>query len=272
MKNDHNNSSSERVDIKPLVVVPDDYADVDGIGYQNHVQVLVEMILSVESKGSFTIGVFGDWGQGKTSMLRQIKRTLDELTPEGRDPTLTVWFNPWQFAGEEHLIVPFFHTMVASLQACRAAAGSVSPANAGRRSGTSARRTLATAVSASVSPGQPGEAGVLLALGPLHPWPRFCGLDWRGAGREGKGRGEAAPLAPGMGRVGLAHLSVRAKGALQRADTWVRPYNFFLIPRLCPFRPASLLQSNRGGGASRKCVPRRPLKGLGTRGDYPETQ
>ena len=117
MKTDQTNSSPKRLEVKPLVVVPDDYADVDGIGYQNHVQVLVEMILSVESKGSFTIGVFGDWGQGKTSMLRQIKRTLDESTPEGQDPALTVWFNPWQFAGEKHMIVPFFHTMVASLQA-----------------------------------------------------------------------------------------------------------------------------------------------------------
>ncbi len=29
---------------------------------------------------------------------------------------LTSWFNPWQFAGEEHLIIPFFHSVVNDLK------------------------------------------------------------------------------------------------------------------------------------------------------------
>ena len=74
------------------------------------------MIRSVRASGSFTIGVYGQWGQGKTSLLRQIKKALDNSDVNGKNPVLTVWFNPWQFTGEEHLIVPFFHTLVASLE------------------------------------------------------------------------------------------------------------------------------------------------------------
>ena len=71
---------------RPMVVVPDDYAKEDGIGYAHHVEVLVRMIRSVKSDGSFTIGVFGDWGQGKTSVLRQVKRRLDGVSaPPGDD-------------------------------------------------------------------------------------------------------------------------------------------------------------------------------------------
>ena len=99
-----------------MVVVPDDYADEDGIGYREHGEGLIEMIRCVESSGSFTIGVHGQWGQGKTSLLRQIKKGLDKEPENGKSPILTVWFNPWQFTGEEHLIIPFFHTLIASLE------------------------------------------------------------------------------------------------------------------------------------------------------------
>lgn len=101
---------------KRMVVVPDDFSDVDEIGYIEHGAGLVEMIRSVKSTGSFTIGVFGQWGQGKTSMLRQIKRGLNEIEKEKENEILTVWFNPWQFTGEEHIIIPFFHTLVSYLE------------------------------------------------------------------------------------------------------------------------------------------------------------
>ncbi len=102
---------------KRMVVVPDDFSDVDQIGYSEHGSGLVEMIRSVQAKGSFTIGVFGQWGQGKTSMLHQIKRELDKIKVEKNEKEiLTVWFNPWQFTGEEHIIIPFFHTLVSYLE------------------------------------------------------------------------------------------------------------------------------------------------------------
>jgi len=101
-------------EVNRMVVVPDDFAGVDSIGYSEHSDGLVEMIRSVKANGSFTIGVFGQWGQGKTSMLRQIEKQLSDTSGEG--PILTAWFNPWQFSGEEHIIIPFFHTLVSYLQ------------------------------------------------------------------------------------------------------------------------------------------------------------
>lgn len=94
-----------------MLVVPDRYSERDLIGYSAYGAGLVEMVRSVQSDGSFTIGVFGQWGQGKTSMLRQIKHALDD-----DENILTVWFNPWQFSKEEHIIVPFFHTLVSFLK------------------------------------------------------------------------------------------------------------------------------------------------------------
>ncbi len=99
-----------------LPVVPDTFSEDDKIGYGTHARGLVRMIKSVDATGSFTIGVYGEWGQGKTSMLRQIKKSLDGKEDGGSIPVLTSWFNPWQFTGEEHLIIPFFHSVVNDLK------------------------------------------------------------------------------------------------------------------------------------------------------------
>lgn len=99
-----------------MVVVPDDFSTQDQIGYMEHGAGLVEMIRAVQAKGSFTIGVFGQWGQGKTSMLRQIEVDLKNVRAHDGTEILTLWFNPWQFSGEEHMIIPFFHTLASYLQ------------------------------------------------------------------------------------------------------------------------------------------------------------
>ncbi len=105
-----------------MLILSDDFADQDLIGHADYCDGLVEMIRSVESRGSFTIGIYGQWGSGKTSMLKQIKKAFDDTEHEKTrqseevQPILTVWFNPWRFVSEEHLIIPFFHTLIASLE------------------------------------------------------------------------------------------------------------------------------------------------------------
>ena len=116
MKKKSNLSESGSVPRKSLTVITDHYADVDHIGYSAYSRALVEMIRSIKTPGAFTFGVYGHWGQGKTSMLRQIKKILDDTSEPGLDPVLTVWFNPWQFTGEDHLIIPFFHLLIQSLK------------------------------------------------------------------------------------------------------------------------------------------------------------
>ena len=122
-KNDGKTGKIEKDKNSRMIVVPDDSSDVDSIGYIEYSAGLVEMIRSVKAKGSFTIGIFGQWGQGKTSMLRQIEKELNEISEiagkEDEEAILTVWFNPWQFTGEEHIIVPFFHTLVSAFKNLR---------------------------------------------------------------------------------------------------------------------------------------------------------
>ena len=81
----------------------------DLLKFSSHAKVLARA--AIESRDSITIGVFGEWGTGKTSLMRLIQQEVD------RDKAaVAVWFNAWQYEKEEHLIVPLTATINKQLQ------------------------------------------------------------------------------------------------------------------------------------------------------------
>jgi predicted KAP-like P-loop ATPase len=84
----------------------------DGLGFDVYAKVLADAALG--TPGPFTIGVFGEWGTGKTSLLRMIKRHLDEGAQ--KENIVTVWFNAWRYEQEQHPIVPLVGTILHELE------------------------------------------------------------------------------------------------------------------------------------------------------------
>lgn len=69
---------------------------------------------AIGTRGPFTIGVFAEWGHGKTTVLRLAKERVDQS--ERADNTVTVFFNAWQFEREEHPIVPLIATILGAIE------------------------------------------------------------------------------------------------------------------------------------------------------------
>jgi KAP family P-loop domain len=56
------------------------------------------------SEGAFTVGIFGSWGSGKTTLMRRIKTKLDDphfSKDLGLSKCKTIWFNSWKYDNRE---------------------------------------------------------------------------------------------------------------------------------------------------------------------------
>jgi len=82
-------------------------ATTDCLGFSAYVDALAE-IITKPAITPVTVGVFGDWGSGKTSLMRMLRKHLDG-SPSGN---VTVWFNPWQFEDKEAVQTALIHTIL----------------------------------------------------------------------------------------------------------------------------------------------------------------
>ncbi len=91
-----------------IKVSGDFYTTEDGFGYDTYANTIIKMITEEDFPSPFTFGVFGEWGSGKTSLMRMVENRLRSDHP---DLFVPVWFNPWRYEREEHLIIPFLKTI-----------------------------------------------------------------------------------------------------------------------------------------------------------------
>ena len=91
-----------RTDIKLLT---DEPSDIDNIGFEKHANLLGSILLNSSPK--FNIGIFGEWGSGKTTLMKMIENVLNEV-PE----VVTIWFSAWMYDREKgSIVLPLLKTM-----------------------------------------------------------------------------------------------------------------------------------------------------------------
>jgi len=114
----------------------DQWTLVDTLGYEPIVTNMIDVIDN--AKPPFTIGIYGGWGTGKTSLMRQLyfriggeissihlpyadkveEELYDNLTSNKIKewkilaknlPFISVWFNPWQHQFDEEPVIGLLH-------------------------------------------------------------------------------------------------------------------------------------------------------------------
>jgi len=85
-----------------LAILPDQPADEDQPGFPSYARTLADILADPGTRTPLTIGVFGDWGRGKTSLMRSVQRRLEEGGAP-RFPVRTVWFYAWLYSREQAL-------------------------------------------------------------------------------------------------------------------------------------------------------------------------
>ena len=67
----------------------------DQLNFSHYAQVLTEVVLTADTP--ITIGVFGPWGSGKTSLMRLVAKQLLTRRTAGHRWARVVWFNAWRY-------------------------------------------------------------------------------------------------------------------------------------------------------------------------------
>ncbi len=78
----------------PTYIVNDQPTDRDALDFRPYVETLADIIQTGNTP--LTIGVFGTWGSGKTSLMRMVRKNLPKKF-------ITVWFGAWKYDKEESL-------------------------------------------------------------------------------------------------------------------------------------------------------------------------
>ncbi len=71
--------------------------------------------VAVGTEGPFTIGLFGGWGEGKTSVLHLAKKFIDETRRAKRGEIITVEFNAWKYEKESFPLIPLIASVINEL-------------------------------------------------------------------------------------------------------------------------------------------------------------
>jgi formylglycine-generating enzyme required for sulfatase activity len=87
---------------KLLSILSDQPAEEDQLDFTPYAKTLAGIVADPGTSTPLTIGIFGGWGQGKTSLMRMVHRRLQET--ENTDFVVRpVWFNAWLYSREQAL-------------------------------------------------------------------------------------------------------------------------------------------------------------------------
>jgi hypothetical protein len=103
---------------KQLVEVSRSYAtdaplssiDQDRFDRASFAIAIAEGITATEDSSNIVIGIYGPWGDGKTTVLNFIEENL-----KGRNGIISMQFNPWRYQSEDVLLVNFFGALATQL-------------------------------------------------------------------------------------------------------------------------------------------------------------
>ena len=110
--------------IKPIKLLTDNplkidndekkYFDLDGLKFDEYSQVVTSSAIYTQTP--FTIGIFGEWGKGKTSFLEMVKYKVEKEEKLDEEMFVTVWFNAWKHEKDNDPVVALLSVINEALE------------------------------------------------------------------------------------------------------------------------------------------------------------
>lgn len=99
--------------ISDLAIAESDDSRKDALEFSAYADVIARTVRG--TRGPFTIGVFGEWGMGKTSLMRLVEKEVGDSNTKD-SIIIPVWFNAWMFERVEYPVIPLIKTIVKALK------------------------------------------------------------------------------------------------------------------------------------------------------------
>lgn len=87
---------------KPIERISEDKLDRKGFA-----KTIARILFDLKQTDTFTLGLLGKWGVGKTSLVNLILSEFNGLDEENNSNTIILKFEPWHFTDTTQLISQF---------------------------------------------------------------------------------------------------------------------------------------------------------------------
>jgi len=103
--------SDDREELQKGLIITDNFSKLPILDFDSYTNAIVKMIKN--SYPNFTIGIYGDWGTGKTTLMKSIEKQF-----EGNEENiLTVWFDAWKYENEKQFaLIPLLKVISYSIK------------------------------------------------------------------------------------------------------------------------------------------------------------
>lgn len=88
-------------DTNDLILLNESDVDYDLLKRDSIINHLVHVLLNTRPNGKFVIGLEGKWGSGKTTILKNVKKIVNNTN---KDIVIIDDFDPWAYATEEQIV------------------------------------------------------------------------------------------------------------------------------------------------------------------------
>ena len=89
----------------------------DLLGRSDFAKQLAESIISLSTTDAYVVGLFGEWGSGKTSVLNLTEEVLLDISGNDKNDKVTiVRFNPWGYTDSNQLVGQFFSSLASEFK------------------------------------------------------------------------------------------------------------------------------------------------------------
>jgi len=90
----------------------------DMLNRKGFAKILALTLVHLESRDTFTVGLFGKWGSGKTSLVNMTLTEIESIQAERKteDQIIVVHFEPWNFTDTNQLLTQFLYAWQTSFK------------------------------------------------------------------------------------------------------------------------------------------------------------